>query len=530
MKSRGSLLTTIFLLSCLIIAGCIIFKDKGIKISSLNNQGVENQGPDENATYGVSTSNVFATEVGIQILESGGNAVDAAIAISYVLGVVQPDGSGIGGGGGMLIYDPSMDNYDFFNYRDSAPISSSVKLNAIGVPGLVKGMETVHSAYGTLPLADLIQPAIDYAENGFKLYADLAKSISASEDYFLSNNLFTTKGRILKEGELVKQPELAATLRLIQKQGSEVFYEGEIAQQIVNSSTLTFEDLASYEVKRDEPVVGTYEGYTVVSAPAPFSGVTLIQMLKMFEEINIANPATDANKYLDQLNLVTQIAAADRIKNLSDPDFYSVDEQQLVSDSYINHLLSIGSFDFEDDEEHESTTHFVVLDKDGMMVSCTNTLGNFWGSKQNVSGIFLNAALNNFSESNTGINCYEPGKQPRNFTSPTIISKDDMMFGIGTPGGSRILKIMAPILLENLHFGVDLQTAINKARVIFKDPTSLYVEVNDMDSIVDYQNSSYSLIKQSNPTYFGAVQVIGKSNEGIYGATDYRRHGSYLIK
>ena len=482
--------------------------------------------------YGVSSSNHIATEVGMKILENGGNAVDAAVAVSYVLGVVEPFGSGIGGGGGMLIYDPSQDKFDFFNYRDSAPISSTKKVSSIGVPGFVKGMEIVHKYYGTLKMSDLIQPSINYAQNGFEIDEVLAERINVSKDYLSKNGIYTENGKILKERDVLVQQQLAGVLQKIQKNGSDAFYKGSIAEKIIDNSTLTEKDLAAYKVSRLEPVRGQYLDYEIISAPAPFSGTTLIQMLKMFEICGISNPKYNSQLYLLDLKKITSITSADRVNMIGDPNFYNVDNQYLVSDSYIENLLKKGILEHEEDEEHESTTHFVIIDKDGMLVSATNTLGNFWGSKNYVLGFYLNSSMDNFGDVDGKINSYESGKTPRNFTAPTIVKKgDEYIMGIGSPGGNRIIKILAPVLLDHLQFKTDIQDAVNKSRGLFLDNDIFISEDNNKQQFVDVGSTDYIVKKNSNRFYFGSVQAIGKSSEnGIFGASDYRRNGSLDIK
>ena len=476
---------------------------------------------------GVSSSSPIATKVGMEILENGGNAVDAAIAVSYVLGVVEPWGSGIGGGGGMLIYDYSNDKFDFFNYRDSAPISSSKKLSNIGVPGFVKGMEEIHKYYGTIDIKELIEPAINYAKNGFKIDYVLEEQLKRYEKYYISDDFYDDNGKILKYGDTFIQNDLAETLREIKQNGSNAFYEGSIADKIVSNSTLTKEDLKNYKVDRLEPVKGMYLGYEIVSAPAPFSGVTLIQMLKIFEKIGISNPDYDIESYIEDLKFISNITAADRVNNITDPNFYNVNNNYLVSDEYIDILLKKGRVAYKEDKEHESTTHFVVLDKDGMIVSATNTLGGFWGSKESVAGIYLNETLNNFSSTSGNINSYEPGKIPRNFTAPTIIKKgDDYIIGIGSPGGSKIIKILAPVLLNILQFGTDIKTAVDKPRVVFIDEINLAVEDRKSIDFVKVKNNNYIISEKKNRFYFGSVQAIGiSSEEGMFSVIDDRRNG-----
>ena len=484
------------------------------------------------ASYSVSTSNYLATEVGKNVLENGGNAVDAAIAISYALGVVQPYGSGIGGGGAMIVYNPSDNSYKFYNYYASAPVSSSYKKSSTGVPGLVAGMQEIHDKYGTMEMSKLIEPSIQYAENGFEVYDELELMISTYSDYLATDNNYIKNGELLKKGDILKQPEIAETLKTIQKEGSDSFYNGSIANEIANNTYLTTNDLASYKVDVQEPVYGDFMGYNVISSQAPFGGVTLIQMLKMFELTNIENPSIDSAKYLSTLSTVSNIAVADRVLTVADTNFEDVDVSLLTSTDYIKQLLKNNNVQYEDDEESETTTAFSVIDSNGMIVSCTNTVGSFWGAHDSVDGIVLNACLNNFSNKSDSINYYKPGKKPRTYICPTILRKDDEVISIGTPGGAKITKILSQILLDHIKFGTDVQTAINKNRAVFLGDNILALEKNkDRENFVDIANSRYSIIYKSSTWFFGAVQIAGYSKDmGYFGATDPRRQGSVLIK
>lgn len=467
----------------------------------------------------------------MQVLEDGGNAVDAAIAISYTLGVVQPFASGIGGGGCMLIYNPNTDSYSFINYYSSAPVSSQTKRSSIGVPGFVKGMEYASEKYGTKDISELIQPAIDYAENGFKVYTELNTKTSQHSES-LNNTNFVVNGAAIPEGKILSQPELAKTLKQIQVEGSESFYTGSIAKTITDNTYLTNRDMESYVVDEQEPVCGKFYGYDIISSPAPFGGITLIQMLEMFELLDIKNPNENIENYLDILNSIGNIASSDRVKNIADTNFYTVDSEKLVSIEYIKTLLKNQNIEYEDDQEGENTTAFSVIDKDGMVVSCTNTIGCAWGSKTCVNGIIFNASLNNFADSSTNINAYKAGMKPRTYISSTIVKKDDYIMGIGTPGGNKIVKILAQVLLDSIKFDTDIQTAINRNRALFISNNVLALENNSQrENFVDIENSKYILSYNNNNEYFGAVQAVGYSKKlGIFGATDSRRTGSVKIK
>lgn len=498
-----------------------------LKKNGLNYKGSSNI--NSKYSYSISTSNELATKVGEEILANGGNAVDAAVAVSYALGVVEPYGSGIGGGGGMLIYNPSSDDFKFYDYKDVAPLSQNTKKSDIGVPGFVAGMEKVLEDYGTMDFETLIQPSIDLARNGFEVDSELESVINVYSDTLMNNNAYVKDGEIIKKGDMLVQEDLADTLEYIKTNGAKGFYEEVIATNISEETILTVDDLKSYEVDVMEPVTGEFNGYTIISAPAPFSGTTLIQTMEIIEQLAENKDLDDVNNYLDILNTATNLSTYERIKKLADPEYLNVDCQSMTSEDYIKSLIQMKNVEYKDDEESESTTHFSIVDKDGMVVSSTNTLGHFYGSETLVDGFYLNGTMSNFGKS--GINKYEAGKKPRTFTSPTIIQKDDeFTLAIGTPGGNRIIKVLVPILVDNLYFGKDLQESINKNRVTFYSKDTILAEDDESrESIIDVSYSKYPVIKSSDKLYFGSVQAAGIINGEYMGASDIRRPGKVSI-
>lgn len=521
-KQKKALKIIISFILILSIVGVLYFKKNGLNFNNASKV-------DSKYSYSISTSNELATKVGEEILAKGGNAVDAAVAVAYTLGVVEPYGSGIGGGGGMLIYNPSSDDFKFYDYKDIAPFSQSTQKSNTGIPGFVAGMEKVLQDYGSMNFEDLIQPAIDLAKNGFKVDSDLDQVINVYSATLMNNSAYVKDGQLIKKGDNLVQEDLAKTLEYIKLNGAKGFYEDVIASDISKNSVLTVNDMKNYKVDIMEPVTGEFNGYTVVSAPAPFSGTTLIQTMEMIEELSKNNDINDANSYLDMLNIATDLSTYERVKKIGDPDFINVDYQTMTSDSYIKSLLSMGDVKYKDDEESESTTHFSIVDKDGMVVSSTNTLGHFYGSETLVDGFYLNGTLSNFGKS--GINKYAPGKKPRTFTSPTIIKKgNEFTLAIGTPGGNRIVKVLAPILVDKLYFNKDLQESINKNRVIFYSKGTIMEEDNETrEPIIDVSTTPYPVIKSTDNLYFGSVEAAGIENGKYMGGSDIRRPGKVSI-
>ena len=498
-----------------------------IKKNVLNNNSLSKI--NSKYSYSISTSNELATQVGDEILAKGGNAVDAAVAVSYALGVVEPYGSGIGGGGGMLIYNPSADEYKFYDYKDIAPLSQSTKKSNVGVPGFVAGMEKVFKDYGSMEFKDLIQPSINLAKNGFKVDEELEKVINVYSATLMNNSAYVNNGQLIKKGENLVQQDLAETLEYIKSNGAKGFYEDVIATNISKKSVLTADDMKSYKVDVVEPVSGEFNGYNVVSAPAPFSGATLIQTMEIIEQLGKDKDLKDANNYLDALNTATDLSTYERVKKIGDPDFANIDYKTMTSEENIKSLINMGNVKYQDDEESESTTHFSIVDKNGMVVSSTNTLGHFFGSETLVDGFYLNGTMSNFGKS--GINKYAPGKKLRTFTSPTIVKKgDDFTLAIGTPGGNRIVKVLVPILVDKLYFEKDLQESINKNRVTFYSKGTILAEDNENnESIIDISTTKYPVIKSTDKLYFGAVQAAGIENGKYIGASDIRRPGKVSI-
>ena len=525
-------------LAVVVLCLSLVFYDN---IVALFNTSVNKTlGRDVTSGYGVSSSNELAVEVGMKVLKDGGNAVDAAAAISYVLGVVEPYGSGIGGGGAMLVYLPDSKDYKFYNYRETAPITSETMKSTIGVPGFVKGIEQVQKEHGKLKMSDLLEPAIEYARDGFEMNQNLYNRLSVYKGYTDLSQMtqfFDDDGEPRPVGENIVQPELAETLTEIQKNGSDAFYSGSIADKLVASASgLKKEDLASYKIEEQKPVTGTFNGYDIVTAPAPFSGITLLQILNMIEYVDLPSYDEDPAKYLEEMSKITNIAYTSRQANISDPNFNteSKNYNKLTTAKYAKYLYNKNEVSDIEDMESEDTTAFVVTDSSGMIVSCTNTLGDFFGSQLSVGGFFLNDASTHFNQNEYSINSYEAGKRSRTFIAPSIISKgDEFVMGISTQGGNVIPQALAQVINWNLREGVDLQKSVDKPRFVFRGK-EIYSEEdisNDIKQKVAGENKKYSIIYYDSNVMYGSIQAITKhKNLGIKGAADARRRGTYQVK
>lgn len=494
--------------------------------------------------YGVSANHPLAVDTGMAVLEYGGNAVDAAVAISYVLGVVEPQGSGIGGGGEMIIYNEQDDKRLVHRYREMAPYSEETKVDDFGIPGFVQGMEDIIELEGSLSHGDLLETAIAYAESGIRLNEDLAERLAGAA-YRIDKeaaSAFFDDGVPLKEGDLLVQTELAETLKTIRDEGADGFYRGDLTEAITENRNVSVTDFEDYETEQMEPVSGEFEGYTIYSAPPPLAGVTLIQMLQMISEsIDEFEDKGDSGR-IQLLGEITKQAYEKRLTDIGDPAFEEIAEN-LTSIEYAREMLEEIDLDhpFKSDnlndteaeeEDYAHTTHFVVVDEEGTMVSATNTLTNFFGSGDYVHGFFLNNSLSNFSLNPSSINSYKPGKRARSFTAPTILAKEDEMIGIGSPGGRRIPAALSQVLY---HFGVEglsLQEAVDKPRFYMENANVMIESAFTEETKQRLRDKGYQLIEWQSPHYFGGVQALmwEQLEDGeirIEGAADKRRSGSW---
>jgi gamma-glutamyltranspeptidase / glutathione hydrolase len=491
---------------------------------------------------GVSASHPAAVEVGMSVLESGGNAIDAAIAVAYALGVAEPFGSGVGGGGSMLIHDPD-EGARYYDYRETAPIDGSMPPSDIGVPGFVAGMAHIHSEHGTLDLAGLIEYAARLAEDGVEVDGYLHERLEGAAHRLPIHLLprYFPDGLPIAPGETLRQPEYAEALRLIQDQGPEVMYEGELGEAIVEAvSGLDLEDLAAYEVLELDPAVGSFAGYGLLAGGAPTSGPTVVQLLQVAEELGIADldlGSADAHHVLAQ---AWRVAHAQRTGELADPTVEAVDVEALldrdVSRSFAAAIPGDGFVEVEVDDEEFSletdTTHVVVVDREGTMVSMTNTLSNFFGSGMPVSGFFLNDQLKNFSADPDSINHPAASKRPRSFITPTIVVDDEgrPVLGLGSPGGRRIPNIVAQVLVRWAAHGQSLEEAVLAPRFHLERQVLELEEGLPSEVTQELAGRGYEITTTVPTTeYYGGVQalLVDWGSGTIDGVEDVRRVGTW---
>ncbi len=496
--------------------------------------------------YAVSTAHPKATEVGMEILEKGGNAIDAAIAISYALGVVEPHGSGIGGGGTMLIYPSDKKKEpEVIDYREVAPQTEQIP--STGVPGFIKGMELAHQKYGKLPMKDLIQPSIDLAAEGVRTSRELSTRLHYAQ-YRLNwqslPHLFPD-GNAIQTDKLLKQTDLAKTLTKIRDKGSDAFYSGALAEKIVKASKgLQLSDLKNYTATSYKPLIEKYKDYEMVFTEPPGGGLMLYQTLVMADYVDVSSHKDLSADFIHKLGEVSKRVSDSKKKFVGDPKFVDVPLNKLKSSSYLKELASDIKTDkiskkykdvfdtVADEEGHENTTHFVVIDKEGTVVSVTNTLSNFFGTGAYVDGFFLNSQLDNFSKSKKRPNHGAPGKKAVSWTAPTVILKDGKpILAIGSAGGRNIPPVLAETIIRTLDFNQPLQEAVEATRFVVEKNTVIIEEALPASVTNKLQKLGYQIEVRKSPSFYGSIQGIriDWENKKIDGGADNRRHGTFKV-
>lgn len=501
----------------------------------------------------VAVSNPLAAKAGADMLAAGGNAIDAAAAIQFALNVVEPQSSGIGGGGFMMVYVAKENRTYAVDSREKAPAAATPTMfgtlsfeNAsttgisVGVPGTLRGVSTALKSWGTITLAKALEPAIALAETGFRVGPLLAADVvNTSDRGFVMTNLqpetaavFRPGGVPLKQGDLLRQPDLAKTFRLIAAQGPDVFYKGEIATAIVAAQTrattsgaagaaltagaagrMTVADLANYNVAIRQPLSGTYRGTTVVTMPPPSGGgITVLQQLKMLERFPVGDKAQgfgfgDRNT-LHVLIEGMRLSFADRNYWEGDADFVKVPTAGLLDASYLAGRGALVKLDSAlgaaaitpgnplprdaakaaDTPEGTHTTHFVVADKEGNIVSYTTTVESLFGSGITVPGygFILNNEMTDFNWPPTfnlatgdiGANDVAPYKRPRSSMAPTLLfNKDGKPFAaLGSAGGSRIINAVVQITSNLIDHGMSVEQAIDAPRISARAGGTVFCE------------------------------------------------------
>ena len=528
----------------------------------------------------VVSQNTLSSEIGIQILDMGGNAVDAAVAVGFSLATTLPRAGNLGGGGFMLIYLKEKDEVFYIDYRSKSPRNSSIEkllgtkeipdrdsqrwervdytYLASAVPGTVYGLLEAHKNFGKLSLQDIMKPVISQAEEGIVVSSDLSyvigvtPQLKSDEESF---SIYFEDEEPLKEFSIMKRPDLASTFQQISKNGSKGFYEGEVANKIVdamnkNNGLITHEDLKNYKSFFRMPIDINYKGYKVFTAAPPSGGgITLLTSLSILNSIDINKYKSDATKTYHFLAEALRRGHNNRSHFVGDPEYFDVPISDLLSPKRIKELTSSINANkaspvedvkaFKKAKESKDTTHFSIIDKDGNAVSNTYTLGLSFGSGVTIpgTGILMNSQMNNFAYrygDKTDIgrgaspgNRFEPGKKPMSTMAPTIIfdENDDLFLITGSPGGSDIPAAILRVITGVIDFNLDIGEATMLPR-IHKDwpyeglehersvSRNIIRRLKSMGHITEYENT------------IGSTQSIHISDGVNYGFADLRRPNS----
>ena len=519
----------------------------------------------------------LASDVGSEILEQGGNAVDAAVAVGYALAVLLPRAGNIGGGGFMLIHLKNENKTIAIDYREMAPAAAHRDLyldadgnvdrssyrtgiKSVGIPGTVAGFEYVLTQYGTMSREDVMAPAIRLAREGFVMDYDTASAIITREEMLKrdpasSEIFFHPDGSFVRAGETFVQTDLADSLEAISEEGAKAFYTGSIAEKILakvssEGGLITAEDLKAYQPVERDAVVGDYRGHKVVSMPPPSSGgVHVIQMLNILENFDIAAMGRGSADSLHVIAESMRYAYADRSKHLGDPGFYDVPLGWLTNKDYakkIANSIDMGkakpSSEVAPGEapkyESRDTTHFSVVDKDGNAVANTYTLNFSFGSGLVVdgAGFILNNEMTDFN-AKSGMpdafgliggdaNSIQPGKRPLSAMTPTIVFRDGAPFIVtGSPGGSRIINAVLQQLVNVIDHKMNIAEATHAPRIHHQwqpDKLELEASINsDTQKLLD--SKGHNTVTSGT---MGSLQSILIDNGQLHGASDPRRPGA----
>ena len=530
----------------------------------------------------VSSAHELASRAGVEILQKGGNAVDAAIATQLALNVVEPNASGIGGGGFMTVRFAKSGEVVELDYRETAPASATRDMyaseaskaakesvlggKAVGVPGAVKGIFAALEKYGTMTFAAVAEPAIRLAEEGFEV-APMQKDIVADEFEKLSKYspgcAFLPDGLPPEAGTVLKQPELGKTFRMLAEQGADAFYKGPIAEAVVNAvnrsgGAMTLDDLARYEIHIRRPVTGTYRGYTICSAPPASSGGThIVQILNIMENFPVSEWKHNSAEHLHVLAEAAKMAFADRQRFMADTAFVEVPLAGLADKAYAKALAAKidpkkaaaevapgDPWSFEGKPkasrvggtggERVSTSSFSVVDAEGNVVASTNTVNYFFGSGVVVPGygIVLNNEMDDFAQDPESVNAPEPGKRPLSSMSPTIVLDPEgkPFMTLGAAGATRIITALAQIVMNVVDFGMTMDEAIERPR-IFNAASGgkagkLAVEEGIAPEVVKaLESMGHTIDARPFGGWFGTAQGILFRDGKMNGGADSRRLG-----
>ncbi|MCL7715095.1 gamma-glutamyltransferase [Stenotrophomonas mori] len=561
------------LLACLLLASPALLQAQAQPRQLLNYPAIHK--PDHAARGMVVSQNQRASEIGAQVLRDGGNAVDAAVATGFALAVLLPRAGNIGGDGYMLLHDAADGRSVAIDYRSMAPAAAtlarftgadgriqgeSAGWKAAGVPGTVAGLALAHRRHGRLPWARLLQPAIALAEDGVVLSRDEAFALDwgrarlarspAGAGVFLHAD-----GSALREGERLRQPDLAESLRLIARDGEDAFYRGPIAQRLAaamqrHGGLIGLDDLAGYRAIEREPLRTLYRGREVVTMPpSSGGGASVLEMLNLLEQEDLAAHGAGSAAALHAMAEAIKLAWADRARHAGDPAFVAAPVNGLVSKAYAQarwtsfsatRALDATALTAGDPGPYESpqTTHFSVIDADGNAVSNTFTLGSDFGAgvMAEGTGFLLGNLIGNFSlraqlaasatPGGTVANALQPGRRPVSSMSPTLVLRDGRAWLVtGSPGGNTIPGTVMQTIVDVVDFGMNIAEATHQPR-IHQDMASGRLQVErgfSPDTLRLLEALGHRI--ESDET-IGSTQSLLVAEDGVQGAADPRRPGA----
>ena len=520
----------------------------------------------------VASEQELATRIGLDILQRGGNAVDAAVAVGFALAVALPNAGNLGGGGFMMVHDAKSGRDVALDFREVAPSGASRTMYlddkgnvvngkslythyAVGVPGTVAGMAHALQKWGTLPLATVIEPAAQLADKGYPVSETLAKVLAQETKTFApwpaSQAIFWKGGAPMKQGDLLVQKDLAASLRLIGKEGAKAFYEGAIAQKIAaemapHAGSITLADLKSYKVVERAPVRGQYRGYEIVTMPPPSSGgAHLIQILNMMERWPMKDWGVNSAASVHHMTEAMKLAYADRAEYLGDPDFVKVPLKGLTSKRYADQLAAgidankaRTAQDIKPGKpqayESDQTTHYSVVDKAGNAVAVTYTLNTNFGSGivAKGTGVMLNNEMDDFAAKPGVANAYglvggdanavQAGKRPLSSMTPTLVLKDGKVALVtGSPGGPRIITTVLQTIVNTIDYGMNPAEAAATLRFHHQwMPDKLRLEKGfSQDTLNLLKARGHKIVVKP---AMGRTQTIQVQGDRLLGASDPR--------
>jgi gamma-glutamyltranspeptidase / glutathione hydrolase len=510
----------------------------------------------------VASAHALASQAGLEILKAGGNAVDAAVAAAFAIGVAEPNASGLGGEGMMVVYLARTRAAVAIDYRSAAPASAVFKgpvpgtgHQAVAIPGTVAGMALALEKYGTMTLPRVLAPAVRIAAQGFVVSPTLAGAIADNFEEIAKNEplakIVCDAGLPLEAGATLRNPDLARTLDAIAAGGRDAFYRGAIADAIVaemnaHGGFITKEDLAAYAAIERAPIEGTYRGFRLVSAPPPVGGLAVVQNMQLLEQFPVGTLKPFSAVHVHLMAEVMRRGFADWSAYVGDPGFVEMPVARLLSKPYaasraaeiamdrVSQKVAAGDLG----KLSPSTTSLSVVDKAGNMVALTQTISDFFGAKVVVAGtgIILNNEMKNFSA--RGPNVMAPGKRMRTTIAPTIAIKDGRAFAtIGTPGAARIISTMTLLLSNLIDFRMGIQEAIEAPRFFIRDaagPEANPIDVETRlpaDTVAALTRMGYTV----KPTkafdlFFGGAQgiIIDPKTGRRIGGADPRRDGAVV--